>query len=79
MGQTIQEWTKWNLQKAAFKKFEVIWSAKADEKVCFISFRCHFLSFQFFLKSFNPLQSGVASLYPLKTSENLKFFCFQVL
>ena len=27
MGQSIQEWTKWNLWKTAFKKFEVIWSA----------------------------------------------------
>ena len=27
MGQGIQEWTKWNLWKTAFKKFEVIWSA----------------------------------------------------
>ena len=25
----------------------------------------------------NPLQPGVAFLYPLKTSENLKVFCFQ--
>ena len=28
MGQGIQEWTKQNLWKTAFKKFEVIWSAK---------------------------------------------------
>ena len=27
MGQSIQEWTKYNLWKTAFKKFEVIWSA----------------------------------------------------
>ena len=27
MGQGIQEWTKKNLLKTAFKKFEVIWSA----------------------------------------------------
>ena len=27
MGQSIQEWTKENLRKTAFKKFEVIWSA----------------------------------------------------
>ena len=27
MGQGIQEWTKKNLWKTAFKKFEVIWSA----------------------------------------------------
>ena len=26
MGQSIQEWTKQNLWKKAFKKFEVIWS-----------------------------------------------------
>ena len=26
MGQSIQEWTKKNLWKTAFKKFEVIWS-----------------------------------------------------
>ena len=26
MGQSIQEWTKWNLRKTTFKKFEVIWS-----------------------------------------------------
>ena len=30
MGQSIQEWTKWNLWKTAFKKFKVIWSAQAD-------------------------------------------------
>ena len=29
MGQGIQEWTKTNLWKTAFKKFEVIWSAEA--------------------------------------------------
>ena len=29
MGQSIQEWTKGNLLKTAFKKFEVIWSAEA--------------------------------------------------
>ena len=30
------------------------------------------------LSEFNPLQPGVAFLYPLKTSENLKvFWCFQ--
>ena len=28
MAQSIQEWTKWNLWKTAFKKFEVTWSAK---------------------------------------------------
>ena len=27
MGQSIQEWTKYNLWKTAFKKFEGIWSA----------------------------------------------------
>ena len=27
MGQSIQEWTMWNLRKTAFKKFEVTWSA----------------------------------------------------
>ena len=27
MGQGIQEWTKQNLWKTAFKKFEAIWSA----------------------------------------------------
>ena len=27
MGQGIQEWTKQNLWKTFFKKFEVIWSA----------------------------------------------------
>ena len=27
LRQSIQEWTKWNMWKAAFKKFEVIWSA----------------------------------------------------
>ena len=27
MGQSIQEWTKWNLRKTAFKKFEMTWSA----------------------------------------------------
>ena len=27
VGQNIQEWTKQNLWKTAFKKFEVIWSA----------------------------------------------------
>ena len=27
MGQSIQEWTRWNLWKTAFKKFEVMWSA----------------------------------------------------
>ena len=32
MGQSIQEWTKWNLWKTAFKKFEVIWSA--SDMVC---------------------------------------------
>ena len=30
MGQGIQEWTKQNLWKAAFKKFEVIWSAEVQ-------------------------------------------------
>ena len=30
MGQSIQEWTKYNLRKTAFKKFEVIWSASAN-------------------------------------------------
>ena len=30
MGQNIQEWIKWNLWKAAFKKFEVIWSLSGD-------------------------------------------------
>ena len=31
-----------------------------------------------FVDVFNPLQPGVAFLYPLKTSENLKvFWCFQ--
>ena len=29
MEQSIQEWTKKNLWKTAFKKFEVTWSAKA--------------------------------------------------
>ena len=29
MGQSIQEWIKLNLRKTVFKKFEVIWSAKA--------------------------------------------------
>ena len=29
LDQGIQEWTKQNLWKAAFKKFEVIWSAYA--------------------------------------------------
>ena len=29
-GQSIQEWTKWNLWKAVFKKFEAIWSAQSD-------------------------------------------------
>ena len=27
LGQSIQEWTKWDLWKTAFKKFEGIWSA----------------------------------------------------
>ena len=27
LGQAIQEWSKLNLLKAAFEKFEVIWSA----------------------------------------------------
>ena len=27
MGQSIQEWTKQNLWKTAFKKFEGVWSA----------------------------------------------------
>ena len=27
MGQSIQEWTKWNLWKTAVQKLEVIWSA----------------------------------------------------
>ena len=27
MGQGIEEWTKKNLWKTAFKRFEVIWSA----------------------------------------------------
>ena len=27
LGQSIQEWTKWNLWNTAFKKFEVIWSS----------------------------------------------------
>ena len=27
LGQSIQEWTKWNLRKTAFKKFEVTRSA----------------------------------------------------
>ena len=27
MGQSIQEWIKWNLLKTAFKNFKVIWSA----------------------------------------------------
>ena len=27
MGQSIQEWTKWNVWNTAFKKFEVIWPA----------------------------------------------------
>ena len=31
MGQGIQEWTKKNLWKRAFKKIEEIWSAKADQ------------------------------------------------
>ena len=26
MGQIIQKWTKWNLWKAALKKFKVIWT-----------------------------------------------------
>ena len=30
MGQIIQEWSKQNLWKTAFKKFELIWSAQAD-------------------------------------------------
>ena len=30
MRQSIQEWTKWNLWKTAFKTFKVIWSAQAD-------------------------------------------------
>ena len=30
--------------------------------------------YMFPLKLFNPLQSGVAFLYPLKISENLKVF-----
>ena len=30
MGQSIQEWTKYNLWKTAFKKFEEVWSALAD-------------------------------------------------
>ena len=30
MGQGIQEWTKSNLWKTAFKKIEAIWSAQAD-------------------------------------------------
>ena len=29
MGQSIQEWTKLNLQGTAFEKLEGIWSAKA--------------------------------------------------
>ena len=28
IGQSIQEWTKWNLWKTAFKKYKRIWSAK---------------------------------------------------
>ena len=31
MGQIIQAWTKWNLWKTAFIKFEVIWSALAHQ------------------------------------------------
>ena len=27
LGQSIQEWAKWNLWKTAFKKFEMVWSA----------------------------------------------------
>ena len=30
LGQNIQEWTKQNLWKTAFKIFEVIWSAKGS-------------------------------------------------
>ena len=30
LGQSIQGWTKQNIWKTTFKKFEGIWSAKAD-------------------------------------------------
>ena len=30
MEQSIQEWIKWNLTKAAFKKLEVLWSVYTD-------------------------------------------------
>ena len=30
MDQGIQEWSRYNVWKTAFKKFEVIWSAEAD-------------------------------------------------
>ena len=30
LGQSIQEWIKRSLWKTAFKKFEVMWCAKAD-------------------------------------------------
>ena len=39
MGQGIQGWTKYNLWKTAFKKFEVIWSAETyGDMVSFLVF-----------------------------------------
>ena len=36
MGQSIQEWTKWNLWKTGFKKFEGVWSALNTQACSFI-------------------------------------------
>ena len=33
LGQSIQEWTKWNLWKTAFKKFKVIWSGLLKQTI----------------------------------------------
>ena len=34
LGQSIQEWTKWNLWRTPFKNFEVMWSAFKFFKGC---------------------------------------------
>ena len=50
MRQCIQEWTKQNLRKTAFKKVEVIWSAQQTillqifKRVSFTSLTCPFLN-----------------------------------
>ena len=36
LGQCIQQWTKWNLWKTAFKKFEIIWSVESLSNVSFV-------------------------------------------